>query len=303
VSLPKSHRIGTSFSTALLFAAGTLSAQAQPPQFEEFGVNVSAGLERQSFSYDDGNIYSLIASPYYARGDWLFIVDLPWQRLEGTTYQVRRPTIGGFCNAVTNNGRVPPGLQGRVPDPEQSCNQDETVEVEIDDEQGVGDIGLLASFGRPLDTDNWPAALATGSWFGAVTAGYLADNADADTGLGSGTEDIYLEGFVSGDFDHFSTALTAGYNNVIGGELDSFYDDYFYTSAELSTPRQETWVVGANGYFQQADLSGADDVTKLTLFAEWEAREDITLRVDYSRYGSGDFYPENSAGATVSFNF
>jgi hypothetical protein len=281
---------------AATFAA-LLAAQISTPalaQEEDFlpSLAVDFDYQHQAFDETSAKLYTLALSPALQSGNWMLALDLPLQRVEGEQFVLDgRPRLETFCNNLSSGRELPERLAKRLQEYAGQCAAQGLSETRA---SGLGDISALASYGRELGTS---------PWFASFTLGYKADNGDEKEGLGSGTQDLFSEVVLDGKRGKLGSSILLGYNRAIGGAYENLSEDYYYSRLELRMQPSDQWIFGGQWAFQQAAIAEADAVQSLGLFAEFNAGKDWRLRASWDHYLTGDYYPENTIGASANYLF
>lgn len=261
-----------------------------------------AEYHRQEFRYIHADIVSLQIQPSLSFGNWLLTANIPWYSIDSEAFlNPRQQYIQDLCtNTESRLATVSdrPLLQQRI---ENFCNSAQEAIPQSTRENGVGDIGTWLSYGNFLG-DNY-------LWYGSLTLGFLADNADETKAIGGGTRNIYSDALLNIDNGRLGASMLVGYNWIAGGKYNALFDDYYYASTDLYFyPVQfGQWLVGLNWSFLEQNFDdpgddSADHNETAGLFIDL-ALEKIRLRLatDYKLRNS--FSPDYDISLTSSYHF
>lgn len=277
----KQHYFIYTSAIALIFIGHNANAEMS------FGAGVNLEYDHQSFAEYDADLVTLGLSPNMASGKWFFALDIPWQKVDGGISLNQRPRLDNICSILNSGRPTPPRFSNLRNSILQYCSAQTG-----NDGSGLSDVGILTSYGFNL-----------GLWFSSLSASYQSDNGDTDKGLGSGTQDGTLEWTLQGNHRFISTTFSLGYNFVLGGEFEEYFDNTAFASFSLSSPIQKPWVFGGGYAFQQASTSYTEDLNSIDIFGEFNFSNHYSLRVSYLNYLDAEFYPEHSISVAFYMSF
>lgn len=293
-------------SLACFFAIGSLSVIGSAFATDiDYGLDVSAERAHQVFSDSSANLDTVSLLPYLQVDNWSFSLDVPWQRAKGKVFindnfQPSPQYLTKILSKCDNYAAATPAqrqwLAKRLPNITNVLNTQCQNTTQSDNEvSGLSDVTGFVHYSAPLDDQ--------GIWLGSVGLGYKADNGDVDNGLGSGTSDAKLEGSLSAMFGMFTGTVTLGYDWVVGGSQADYVDNSTYASLDLSVKPKQWLILGANWNYQQAYVSGFDDVQSVSGYVTLKPLDKLKLRVYYKSYLDNDYYPDHEVGGGVSYSF
>ena len=246
--------------------------------------------------------------PYLQVDNWTFTLDLPWQRAKGDVFvnenfQPSPKYVTKILDNCSNYAAATPAqrqfLAKRFPNLANAfttqCPSTQTQTKSSNEVSGLSDVTAFAHYGLPLDDQ--------GNWFGSVGVGYKADNGDVEDGLGGGTSDAKFEAALSAMFGIFTGTATLGYDWVVGGDQADDVDNFTYASLDLSVKPKSWLTLGANWNYQQAYVSGFDDVQSMSGYVTLKPLDKLKLRVYYKTYLDNDYYPDHEIGGGVTYSF
>lgn len=285
---------------ACLLTAGSTAAMAAEGDAVNFGMDISAGRQHQSFTDSSANLDTVSVQPYLQAGNWDVSLDLPWQRAQGDFFVNNnfQPAPSFRCQqysalTATQVSR----LAARYPKLAQALSTQcpTTSNTGSNEVSGLGDATLFAHYAVPLDND--------GVWLGSLGLGYKADNGDAESGLGSGTSDARFEAALSAQIGKVSGTVVLGYDAVLGGEQADLVDNYAYASLDVSLRPLPWLTLGALWNYEQAYVDIADDVQSVSAYIGLKPLDKLRLRLYYKDYLDVAAYPDTEMGGSVTYSF
>ena len=293
-------------SLACFLAIGSFSAISSAFAADiEYGLDFSAERAHQVFKDSSADLDTVALQPYLQVDNWSFTLDVPWQRAKGEVFindnfQPSPKYLTKILSKCDTYAAATPAqrqwLAKRFPNITNVLNTQCQNTAQTDNEvSGLSDVTGFVHYSMPLDEQ--------GIWLGSIGLGYKADNGDADNGLGSGTSDAKLEGSLSAMFGMFTGTVTLGYDWVVGGSEADYVDNSTYASLDLSVKPKSWLILGANWNYQQAYVSGFDDVQSVSGYVTVKPLDKLKLRVYYKNYLSVENYPDHEVGGGVSYSF
>lgn len=270
-------------------------------------VDVSAGMtlyaerQHQSFDNQSADIDTVALDPYLQFGNWTLSADIPWQQIDGDYFvNNNQPTVPNVCLQIAGlNAQQLTAFINRRPNGQAlvdycaaAVNTSDSSSQKV---SGLSDITTYLGYGDLLDQQ--------GLWYGMIVVGVKWDNADTDEGLGSGTQDLIIQGSANADNGVWIGTLVVGYNAIIGGELESAYDDYVYGSADIAARVGSVVKLGGRAEWQQAASDYSDDVSSVELYVVVAPLADLQLRLSATDYLDTEGYPDTEISGSVSYSF
>jgi hypothetical protein len=252
----------SNFSSSVALAAGLLAFGA-PLTRAQFSL--SSGFDYTSGDYglsEDTRMFTVPFTATYVSDQWTFRASLPYLRISGPAYVV--PDLGqvGGLRPVSTT------------------------------ESGLGDLVLSGSYALPTAA-NRPAF--------DLTAKVKLGTADEARGLGTGENDVYVQGDVYQVYGDIAPFATLGYR-FLGDPSGFRLKDGFYASAGVSYRWSEPTRVGAILDWRQRAVSGGDAAMELTAFVTHRVDERWRVQV-YAVKGFSDASPDAGLGGVVGYAF
>lgn len=279
--------------TTLLLCGAALPAMAV-----QWQTVVDAEYAEQSFDVGDADLYTLTVSPAVHTGQWTFSATLPWQKVEGTYFvNIRNSNLALGCAQLSRLS----GLQRLIllnrgiisADQLSACNEEATATTR-DSVSGLGDIELFAN--------RYLSPLAD-QLSGSVGMGYKLDTGDDKEGLGTGTQNIFLETSWLYDRQALSVLFTLGYEFLLSNDTDLDLQDYGYMATDLRWHATDIMVVGGEYQYQQSSLDGLDDVDFITGYVQFGRATGWGVRLFVTDYLGGEGLPDQEIGGNLSYVF
>ena len=282
---------------ALLFGSGSL--RAETPVWD---MLLSAEHIHQEFDASDADLDTLTFAPTVSLGSFSLSASVPWQKVSGVFFlDVAHPNVASLCSLV--QGLTPLQKLRLVRDGTltlaqlQYCNQysgEVTTIEEEDSATGAGDIELFASYYLPPLADMASASLGLG---------YKHDNGDADSGLGTGTRDLYAETALLVQTGPLRLLLTLGYDWLQHNDTGLALNDYGYGSLDASVLLLQALTLGVEYHFQQASTDVTDDLDYLVWYGELDLPAGWGGRLFLTDYLDADNLPREEFGGSLSWHF
>lgn len=262
---------------------------------------LSAEHIHQEFESSDADLDTFIFAPAVSLGSFSLSASLPWQKVSGVFFlDVARPNVASLCSLL--QGLTP--LQklrlvraGTVtPEQVQYCNNfsgDINAIVE-DSATGAGDIELFASYYLPPLTDLASASLGLG---------YKHDNGDVNSGLGTGTRDLYAETALLVQTGPVRVLLTLGYDWLQHNDTGLALNDYGYGSLDAGILLLEQLTLGIEYHYQQASTDIIDDLDYLVWYGELDLPAGWSGRLFLTNYLNADNLPREEFGGSLLWQF
>ncbi|MEZ5509662.1 MAG: hypothetical protein R3F47_07140 [Gammaproteobacteria bacterium] len=282
--------------TTLLLCGAALPAMAA-----QWQTVVDAEYAEQSFDAGDADLYTLTVSPALHSGQWTFSATLPWQKINGTYFVNTRNTNLAFgCEQLSRLSDLQQLVlinRGTISaDQLSTCTEDATATTNdaSDSVSGLGDIELFANRYLSPMVDQLS---------GSIGMGYKLDTGDYKEGLGTGTQDIYLETSWLYDMQALSVLFTLGYEFLLSNDTDLDLQDYGYMATDLRWHATEVIAVGGEYQFQQTSLDGLDDVDFITGYVQFGRATGWGVRLFVTDYLGGEGLPDQEIGGNLSYVF
>lgn len=288
----------------LLCMLGSYDAIASP-QF-----NFAVGFEhtRQTFEAhlnenqqdSDAQLDTITLAPAVHWQDWSLVISLPWQRVQGEYFiNPTYPVVSATCNLISNLSNIqklilinrgtltPEQIQQCVSVSAQTTNQKEEV-------TGFNDAEIFVSYYPNLSNDNLE---------GSIGVGFKLDNGDDQVGLGTGTQDIFMEASWFYKASLFSLNANIGYNFVIRNSTSFPLSDYGYTWLGAQFPLFSWLQPGLEYHFQQSNSDGYDDLDYGIGYLRFSNNKQLGGRLYYTDYLDNGGYPDQELGASIHYVF
>ena len=264
------------FISAGMFQTATALERTRAGQVEEGKFSLSTGLDYQQGDYGSPDSTSL----------WRVPISISHQA-ERFSVSASMPllyaTSDGDIN-ISNRGSMsgPGGAGGSA----TGKSGQQTV-------SGIGDIELSGSYYFTPDFRDELSYRLTG----IVKLG----TADENKGLGTGENDISLEGGVKKSIDEYILSATLGYE-IIGDTPVFNYDDVFYGQLGLSKQLAKNKELGTSLYYAQAGSDNTEAPLELTFFYRKPILKNRDVYFFFSK-GLSDGSPDFSAGGSIQFYY
>ena len=134
-----------------------------------------------------------------------------------------------------------------------------------------------------------------------LTGSYKLGTADANKGLGTGENDLYLEGGAAKNIDEYILSGTLGYE-ISGDSPDFNYNDVMYGTAGLTKQMAMNKQMGTYLYFSQALTDVSDAPLELSFFYRQPVATTRDIYLFLSK-GLSDGSPDFSIGGSLQFYF
>jgi len=158
---------------------------------------------------------------------------------------------------------------------------------------GIGDILLSASYYLTPDYRNETTY--------RMTATLKLGTADEAKGLGTGENDLFIEGGFLKNIDEYILSGTLGYE--ISGDSSLFlYNNVFYVTAGLSKRLEMNSQIGTYLYFSQSITDNSDSPLELSVFYTQPVAKNRSIYLFFSK-GFSDASPDFSIGGTIQFYY
>lgn len=257
------------------------------PQWRS-GGGISLATEQQRYEDHNSLIHSATLSGYLAYEDWRITAQLPYLVVSAEQLFINnQPRLNNSCAQFEQ--LAPPQRERlrrarpRLVDVLADCEP--ALETASYDESGVGDISVFGSYGRTFGSYKKPYVQAS--------LGFSADNAAADQGLGSGTQDVFVELMAQWRFSDWGLNALAGFNWVAGGDFAEKFDNYYYSEAAVSYDVSDAWQFSAAYFWQSALAEIYSDIESISATLDWRFTADQSLRLSVSRFDE-EAYPNET---------
>lgn len=158
---------------------------------------------------------------------------------------------------------------------------------------GIGDLTLSGTFYFTPDARNSASYHLTG--------GVKLGTADANKGLGTGEDDVFIEGGVNKLIDSYLLSVELGYE-ISGDAADFNYKNALYGTAGLARWTQNSGQLGGYLYFSEAQVPGLDEPLELNLFYSQFISKDRSVYYFISK-GLSDGSPDYALGGNIQFYY
>lgn len=282
-------------STSVAYAQDTNGQSTAPelqPAYTDSGATLGISSARQIYeSGDDGNGRQLYFSPYYIYDQWMFSAYVSAERVTGQ-YQseTQYPQLAQVCALQQSGSRV------RFFDDavDAACAEAETTYTEDTDRAGLNDIILFASYDVLLPDPNTGLSLGVS---------YSHDNGDYESGLGSGTRDLYTD--ISGRI--YASTLTfwgsLGYTKILLNNTPFALEDYASGSVGVNWRAKDWLSLSTSANAQQASIENGDGYHYLSAGLNLGKSEGLGGFLTLYRYEDNPGLPEREIHAGVSYSF
>lgn len=297
-------RTRTLLLTLLLTLSAPLLATpvfAQADLDLKWDLQVSAERIHQTFDNGDADLDTLTFTPAMTLGDFSLTATVPWQHIDGTYFvNTVYPALVNACawlNSLSNLRKLSLIRQGKLTlEQVQYCNGNAGVEsATLDDSvEGAGDIELFANYFLPPLSGYASASLGLG---------YKFDNGDWETGLGSGTRDLFTEAALLLQGERLHLLLTLAYDRIEANATGLDLNDYGYGSIDAGWQCLDTLTLGLEYHYQQAITDLIGDLDYFTGYGDLQLGKRWTMRLFVTDYRGAEGYPEEEIGARLSWQF
>ncbi|MDT8451985.1 MAG: hypothetical protein RQ936_04470 [Gammaproteobacteria bacterium] len=158
---------------------------------------------------------------------------------------------------------------------------------------GIGDLTLSGTFYFTPQTRN------TASYH--LTGGVKFGTADADKGLGTGEDDLFIEAGAYKNIDSYVLSAELGYE-ISGDAADFNYKNALYGTAGLAKWTQNRGQLGGYLYFSEAQVSGLEEPLELNLFYTQFISKDHSVYYFISK-GLSHGSPDYALGGNIQFYY
>lgn len=262
-----------------------------------FTWDMSIEHTRQQFEDTDGNYTRVSVIPGVEWGEgWQLRLELPWQTTQGETVVARAsPQQVSICEWVQSHPRrVQQWLaQGKITQAQLDRCNDLDGGVASTEADGLADSILWFNRFIPL-TERWAVL---------PQLGYKSDSGDANTGLGTGTEDAIAEVGLYADFAPISLYALLGHERVLRQSSLGDLDDFSYTTLELDYALSAQWVVGTGIHRETTQVDYLDDMQSVSAQLNWRFLKNYSARLLLQRYNEESGFPEQEAAVSLSASF
>ena len=277
---------------------------------EEPTLGLNIGWEQNFQEYENSflnsnldvnsNINTIFVSPSLRWNNWTVSASLPWQQVDGEYFiNHNYPNFSAVCSTIADLSTLHQQLLlnfGDLTEQQlQFCSQvtdgrSQSGEIA----SGLSDIELFANYYLPFFGGNWETSLGVG---------FKWDNGDEQVGLGTGTQDLFLEGSWYLEQRQFSLLAVLGYNQIVKNNTGFDYLDYGYTSLDLRL-RLLSWLQpGVEYHFQQSNAGGYDDLDYVIGYLQLSNTKYWRGRLYYTDYLDQSGYPNQEYGGAVYWVF
>ncbi len=295
--VPVLMRIGwIGLGTMLSFTAWT------QPQFADTAAahltwDMSIEHARQRFEDTDGHYTRVTLMPGVEWGDgWQMRLELPWQKTQGETVVARAsPQLVSVCEwALSHPRRVQMWLaQGRITQAQLDRCNDLGGGVASTNADGLADSILWVNRFIPLSE----------RWAVLPQLGYKSDSGDANTGLGSGTQDAIVEAGFYADVAPLSFYILIGHERVLKQSSLGDLDDFNYATLELDYALSAQWAVATGIHHETTQVDYLDDMQSVSTQLNWRFLKSYNARLLLQRYNEESGYPELETAVSISISF
>ena len=262
---------------------------------------IEAERTHQSFDEGDADIDTVTLAPSVDINNWTLSASLPWQHIDGS-YFVNNlyPNLTYLCNQLQDlSGAEKVRLlqRGQITAKQvYTCNQTGGVisGTQSESVNGFSDLELFA---------NYFLAPLSESVSGSVGIGYKHDNGDVETGLGTGTRDLFAETTWLFQRGTFSVLSTLGYQFVLQNNTDFDMRDYAYAAIDGRWQWRDFLALGAAYHYLQANAETLDDLDYLVWYVGVGRISGWGLRLEVTDYRDATGYPDKQLSGSVSYRF
>lgn len=291
------------FTPIALLIIATLISISDPLHAETpvWDLLLSAEHIHQEFESSDADLDIFTFAPAVSLGSFSLSASLPWQKVSGVFFlDVARPNVASLCSllqGLTPMQKLRLARDGTVTLAQvQYCNNfsgDINAIVE-DSATGAGDIELFASYYLP------PLMNLAGASLGL---GYKHDNGDVNSGLGTGTRDLYAETALLVQTGPVRVLLTLGYDWLQHNDTGLALNDYGYGSLDTGVLLLQQLTLGIEYHYQQASTDVIDDLDYLVWYGELDLPAGWSGRLFLTNYLNADNLPREEFGGSLLWQF
>ena len=266
------------FMSVGMFQTATALEPTRLGRVEEGKFSFSTGLDYQEGDYGSPDSTSLWRVPFsisYREEKFSASASMPllYAASDGAINVSNRGSMSGAGGSGTGGSATGKSEQQTV--------------------SGIGDIVLSGSYHFTPDFRNAINYRLTG----IIKLG----TADENKGLGTGENDIALEGGVKKSIDEYTLSGTLGYE-IIGDSAIFDYDNVFYGQLGLSKQLAKNRGLGASLYYAQASSDNTEAPLELSFFYRKPVSKNRDIYFFFSK-GLSDGSPDFSVGGSIQFYY
>ena len=265
-----------------------------------FSVSLFASQEYQKFESQDAGISTLVLTPQLHSGNWIFSADIPWQYIDGE--QFVNSSVTSLSNACEQFAIALDGIdQAQNPILFELRQRQFTAACGTLNENpsqtitGLADISLMADYQQWIHQNS-------NHYYGFTTS-IKFDNADTDEGLGSGTQEAYVQARLGTFRDALHISFSMGYIMFIGGENKAFYEDYLDANFSIGRSFNQRVYSGVSASWTQAASELGEDLKSLSGNISIDINRQWSLLFYLEHYIDVKAYIEESYTGAINYTF
>lgn len=258
-----------------------------------------ADYEQQHINDSDANILNLGLLAGIQRGAWSFMIDIPWQQLSEDSINTQQSALSDNCQQLLS---LSPSQQillfNRRPQLQQRFIQCQQLTINNPDpkqQTGFSDISSFINYQQSLDADN--------RWHLLYTLGLKWDNADEQSGLGSGSRDLITEIQLKYQIGAWKFSSLLGYNTIIAGYYDDVLENYSYFDSRISYRMNRVFELGLTAGYQQSSDPYFEDIQNISYYGVIDISADLSWQLKLTDYLNTEGYPDYSISSGLYYYF
>ena len=270
----------------------TQSVSTPAPAYTVSGASIGLSSARQSYaSGEDGNGRQAYFSPFFIYNQWMFSAYVSAERVTGQ-YQseTQYPQLAQVCTLQQTGSR----LRFFNEAVQTACDNTEPTDIEEKERTGLNDVILFASYDVILPDPD------TGLTLGIS---YSHDNGDYESGLGSGTRDLYAD--ATGRLYVSSVTFwgSLGYTKILRNQTPFALENYANGSVGVNWRAKDWLSLSSSANVQQASIENGDGYHYLSAGLNLGKAEGLGGFLTLYRYEDNPGLPEREIHAGVSYSF
>ena len=288
----KKATLAVALAGTFLLNSFVSQAQAEP----QWHFLVKGERDHQEFSSDNADIDTLTLQPMMVDGNWTFTLTLPWQHIDGSVFVNNLYSNSSrLCSFIQDSSLLQSIKSGSTSLlPTSYCNGTTVSGSRNTSTSGWSDAQFFANYIFPVDWQRVNTSLG---------AGYKHDNGDLNSGLGSGTQDVYAENAWLLSFNPLSFLLTLGYNHILKNSTGFDLKDHGYYSLDSRWQFTDVVAAGVEYDYQQSNTDMLDDYDYYTGYVRLGRPRGLGGRIFVIDYHGQQGFPDREYGASLSYMF